>query len=84
MRMRFCFLAALLCGLAASLTAGAVSPSLTTVLPRGVPRGAETEVTFVGANLADAVDVMFHDPGIELVSITPQEDGKQADRKSVV
>jgi len=61
-----------------SLTAGAVAPSLTTVIPRGIPRGAETEVTLVGDNLADAVDIMFHDPGIEMVSITPQEDGKGA------
>lgn len=58
--------------------ANAVAPSLTTIVPRGIPRGADTEVTLVGENLADAVDVMFHDPGISLVSITPQEDGKAA------
>lgn len=69
---------ALLAGLLLATVAGAVTPSLTTILPRGIARGAETEVTLVGGNLADAVDLMFHDQGIELVSITPQEDGKQA------
>lgn len=68
---------ALCLGLLVSLAAGAVSPNLVTVLPRGIPRGAETEVTLVGDNLADAVDIMFHDSGIELVSMAPQEDGKQ-------
>lgn len=64
--------------LAFSLAAGAVSPALTTIIPRGIPRGAETEVTLVGNNLADAVDILFHDEGIELVSIAPNEDGKNA------
>lgn len=49
----------------------AVSPSFSTVTPRGIPRGAETEVTLHGNNLADIVDIMFHDTGIELVSVTP-------------
>lgn len=70
--------AALALAMAIAPAAMAVSPSLTTVIPRGIPRGAETEVSLVGNNLADAVDVLFHDEGIELVSITPQEDGKAA------
>ncbi len=49
----------------------AVSPSFSTVMPRGILRGAETEVTLHGNNLADAVEVVFHDSGIEMVSITP-------------
>ena len=69
---------ALLGGLLFSLAASAIAPSLVTIMPRGVPRGAETEVTLIGDSLADAVDIMFHDTGIELVSITPQEDGKAA------
>ncbi len=69
---------ALLGGILFSLAASAVAPNLVTIMPRGIPRGAETEVTLVGDSLADAVDIMFHDTGIELVSITPQEDGKAA------
>jgi len=68
----------LLGGLLFSLAVGAIAPNLVTIMPRGVPRGAETEVTLVGDSLADAVDILFHDPGIELVSVTPQEDGKAA------
>lgn len=78
MRTHRNYVLALLGGLLFSLLAEAVSPSLVTIMPRGIPRGAETEVTLVGDNLADAVDIMFHDTGIELVSITPQEDGKAA------
>jgi hypothetical protein len=69
---------ALLAGLLFSLAASAIAPNLVTIMPRGIPRGVETEVTLVGDSLADSVDVLFHDPGIELVSITPQEDGKTA------
>lgn len=78
MRKHPLYTLALLVSLMSSLTASAVAPVLTTIIPRGIHRGAETEVTLVGDNLADAVDIMFHDTGIELVSITPQEDGKAA------
>jgi hypothetical protein len=61
-----------------SFVAGAIAPNLVTIMPRGIPRGAETEVTLVGDSLADAVDILFHDTGIEMVSIAPQEDGKAA------
>lgn len=69
---------ALLSSLLFSFAASAIAPNLVTIMPRGIPRGADTEVTLVGDSLADAVDIMFHDPGIEMVSITPQEDGKAA------
>ncbi|MCL4217029.1 MAG: hypothetical protein KJ052_08510 [Candidatus Hydrogenedentes bacterium] len=49
--------------------AWAVSPSLSTIIPRGAARGGEADVTFHGGNLDDAVDVIFHDPGITLVSM---------------
>lgn len=68
---------AVLLALGFASLATAVSPSFSTVIPRGIARGAETEVTLHGNNLADAVDIMFHDKGIELVSITPV-DAKKA------
>ena len=77
MRTHLQFRMAVFVGLLVSLGATAVSPSLSSILPRGIPRGAETEVTLGGGNLADAVDIMFHDQGIELVSMTPNENGKQ-------
>ena len=40
--------------LAGSLYANAASPRLTDVMPRGVQRGAEHELTFNGNNLGDA------------------------------
>ena len=49
--------------------AGAVNPGLSTVLPRGGQRGTDVEVTFHGSNLADAVDVFFHDPGITVKEV---------------
>ena len=54
----------------------AVSPSLNNIMPRGGQRGTDVQVTFQGGNLADAVDLMFHDPGIQLVSIDGKEGGK--------
>lgn len=78
MRKQTSYTLALLGGLLFSLAASAVAPNLVTIIPRGIPRGADTEVTLVGDSLADAVDIMFHDTGIQMVSITAQEDGKAA------
>jgi len=60
--------------LAASNLAQAVAPAFSTVLPRGIARGAETEVTIHGANLSDAVEIMFHDTGLEMVSLEAVDD----------
>ncbi|MDZ4861065.1 MAG: PPC domain-containing protein [Candidatus Hydrogenedentes bacterium] len=50
----------------------AVAPSLSEILPRGAARGGVVEVDFLGANLADASDLIFHDPGIALVEMTAE------------
>lgn len=54
--------------------AGAASPSLSVILPRGGPQGATVDVKFVGANLSDAVDLVFHDPGIAVSELTVVDD----------
>lgn len=54
----------------------AASPVLNDIVPRGAQRGTEAEILFVGARLDDAVDLLFHDPGISVVSLTA-ESGSQ-------
>ena len=62
--------------LAAAMEAHAVSPSIGDILPRGAARGADVEVDVVGGNLADAVDLMFHESGITLIELAPVDAGK--------
>src|ERR1017187_9549117 len=40
-------------------------PTINSVSPRGVPRGATTELTVEGLNLAKASAVFFSEPGIQ-------------------
>lgn len=47
------------------VTAQAGSPRLSYTFPAGGQRGAETEVTFTGTNLADARALLFDEPGID-------------------
>jgi len=47
----------------------AASPSISSIRPQGAQRGSEIEVTFNGANLDDARDLMFYEPGIELAKL---------------
>ncbi|MDG1897768.1 MAG: PPC domain-containing protein [Fuerstiella sp.] len=56
---------------AASIQAS--DPTLTVITPRGIQRGAEHVVTFSGARLKDAEEVLFYDPGFEVVKIEPDE-----------
>ena len=58
-----------------STLAWAASPSLSDILPRGAARGT-VEVDFYGGNLADACDIMFHDPGITVGEVGAAEAGK--------
>ncbi len=47
----------------------AANPQLTTVLPRGWQRGTEKELTFTGANLGDAQEVLVYYPGVAVKSL---------------
>ena len=51
----------------------AADPGLTRILPRGVQRGVETTVTFSGARLNDAEEILFYEPGVEVIKIEPKD-----------
>lgn len=57
----------------AAVGARAASPSLSNILPRGAARGSEVEARFLGNNLGDAVDLLFHTEGIALKEITEKK-----------
>jgi hypothetical protein len=53
----------------------AASPQLTNVNPPGVQRGHEDTITFVGARLKDAEEILFYDSGVKvkkLEAVDPQ------------
>src|SRR5262249_36045697 len=52
----------------------AATPSLTAVRPVGGQRGTELDVTFSGARLGDALEIVFYQPGIAVTSIKKVND----------
>ena len=55
--------------------AQAASPQLTNVYPPGVQRGHEHTITFAGARLKDAEEILFYDGGVKvkkLEAVDPQ------------
>jgi hypothetical protein len=54
--------------------ASAATPSLTAVRPVGGQRGTEVDVTFSGARLGDALEIVFYQPGITTLSIKKVND----------
>ena len=50
----------------------ASSPALSIITPRNVQRGVENTITFNGARLADAEEILFYSPGFEVVELTPE------------
>ena len=60
-------LAALLVLAATSLQAA--SPSLGGIEPRGIQRGVESVLSFNGSRLADAKEILFYSPGIEVIKL---------------
>lgn len=56
-------------GAATLESAQAASPSLGSIIPYGAQRGAEIEVNFNGANLADAQEILLYYPGIKVASL---------------
>jgi len=54
--------------------AAAVAPSLGMILPRGGQRGTDVAVSITGANLTDAADILFYDPGISLKELVAESD----------
>lgn len=52
----------------------AATPSVTAIRPAGAQRGTEVEVTFAGARLGDAQEILFFQPGIETISLEKLDD----------
>lgn len=63
-----------LCLLAA--VAQAASPTINNVLPRGGQRGTDVELRFRGGNLEDAVDLLWHTPGVSFKETVSAEGGE--------
>jgi hypothetical protein len=55
-------------------TAQAATPSLTAIRPVGCRRGTELDVTFSGARLGDAVEIVYYQPGITTASLKKVDD----------
>src|SRR3954469_1168289 len=52
-----------------SVTASATSPRITGITPTGAQRGMELELRFNGSRLDDAQEIVFYEPGIEVVKM---------------
>ncbi|WP_169974078.1 PPC domain-containing protein [Tautonia rosea] len=72
----FCSISSAALVLLVASAASASSPVLSTILPAGVQRGTEVELTLAGDRLADAQELLWYQPGIETLSVEPAEDGK--------
>ena len=67
------FLAFMAC--AVSVPVEAAFPRLSLILPRGVQRGGDRELTFRGDRLADVEEIFFHsEDGFEVKSLEPVDD----------
>jgi hypothetical protein len=56
----------------------AAAPTVTGILPRGGPRGTEVVLTFAGARLADAQEVMCYSPGCQVTKLDAKDNQVQA------
>src|SRR4051794_13602226 len=55
----------------AAVPARAASPALGSIAPRGAQRGTEATLTFSGARLADAEEVLTYTPGFTFGKVEP-------------
>jgi Bacterial pre-peptidase C-terminal domain len=56
--------------------ASAAAPKLNNVLPHGMQRGTEADLVLQGANLEDAQELLFSDPGLSVVTFEVPADAK--------
>lgn len=57
-------------------TLRADQPTVSAVVPTGFKQGSELEVTFTGARLADATELLLYDKGVSVVSFEPDGSNK--------
>ena len=55
------------------LWAVAADPNLSIIVPRGGQRGTEQVFRFAGARLDDAEEILFYEPGFEVLEIKPAD-----------
>ncbi len=67
-RFTFLAVATFACLIGAAATRAA-SPDLQTILPRGGQRGSELEISFRGARLADAKEILVYEPGLSVEDV---------------
>ncbi len=70
----FSLLAVSLLVLACASSAGAVSPDVGVISPSGFQIGTDVEATFSGTRLADAQELLFYSPGIEVAELKAEND----------
>lgn len=61
----------------------AADARLTVITPRGIQRGTEHVLTFTGSRLSDAEQILFYEPGIEVLEIIPVAKNANAVRAKV-
>lgn len=71
---RLSLLAVVLLALAPVPAAQAVSPDVGVISPSGFQIGADVEATLSGARLADAQELLFYSPGIEVTELKAEGD----------
>ncbi len=59
-----------------AMAAQAASPTLGNILPRGGQRGTDVELRFLGTNLADSIDLLWHTPGITFKQVVAAADNE--------
>ena len=82
---RFCYSQAVFSFvlLAICSTTHAAAPSLTGIRPTGFQVGAEVDVSFTGARLGDAQELLFYSPGIQVVELKAEKDNVVTARLAV-
>jgi hypothetical protein len=73
-RIRFFLCTLVVVGIGFAAPVMASDPSVTALSPSGFQRGTEVEVSFSGARLADAQELMFYSPGIQVTNLTAEKD----------
>ncbi len=68
----------------AAVAAQAAAPAYSGNSPLGAQRGKEAEVTFSGARLSDAQELMFYEPEITVQSLEPAADGNSLKAKLAI
>lgn len=62
--------------LLATAVTSAAQPALSRLSPVGVQRGTESELSLIGARLGDAEELLFYEPGIEVLSLAAEKDNQ--------